>query len=822
MNANRQRFWMLADARDWAIADGMLDYDDTRRLLTLARRRPEAAFSAARADAEAALLRVPHTLDEHGARAWFEGGRIMALGLSDYAAPQALRTGLGDITDLAIAFNQAPGSGSILHAAEAGNLRLIDLRGRWDDLTLQALDFSVERIAAAPTGGVWALDRARRLLARSSGSPRTPDPVAYAASTARPCTENPDPPRLIVLAEPLCADTESPVALACNARGEVAVLIWRADGACDIALHDASGRRVRRVNLSDLGHAHAIAWMSDTRIACLVAGVAEAPVFDLADTGSQLEPSGDYHPLRNHDGGPFLNAHLPKAHFMAGGPAPEAMRVKPLARLSLPAYVARGQASNARALDSGLPGHDWHRLYLEAVIPDGCAVRVWLAASDDGLAPAADDGWFEHRFGAAFATARDADIAHGAWVAQPSELPHHAGLLPCAAEAERAGLFTALIQRPGRAVRTLRGRYLHVRLQLAGNGRASPAIAALRAWGARFSYVDRYLPEFYREALTGPARDAPGAATGADFLERMLGNFEGVLTPLEDRIAHAHLLADPATAPDAALPWLARWIGLAFDPVWPPARRRALLAVTPELYRAHGTRHGLDLALDAATGGAVSGGEIVVIEDFRLRRTFATILGADLADEHDPLFDGLVASANSIVGDTLFLGDAERAELLSLFAPEVGDAGAEAAVLAFFEQLAHRACVLVHRDIVPQDLGLIRRVAETMSPAHVEVRVLAASNPLLVGLSALIGIDTYLKPKPRPPLARLDQVAMGYALIEGDASLVAEFSSDPVADIRIGGGGPRVELGESFTLSGAASRAGPERRIARYRWTWVE
>ena len=292
-----------------------------------------------------------------------------------------------------------------------------------------------------------------------------------------------------------------------------------------------------------------------------------------------------------------------------------------------------------------------------------------------------------------------------------------------------------------------------------------------------------------------------------------------MLTLLEDRIAQAHLLSDPASAPDDALPWLGSWIGLAFDPAWPAARRRDLLRIAPELYRTHGTQRGLEIALDAATGGAVAGGGIVVLEDFRLRRLAATILGADLADEHDPLFDSLVASGNSIVGDMLFLGDAERVELAALFAPESDEPdnlSRETAVHAFYDQLAHRATVLVQADVDPPTLGLIRRVAENLSPAHVEVQVQRVSTPLIVGLASLVGIDTRLQQKPGLPLARLEVTAMGYTRVARGLTL-GRPNEAPIADA-----GPRrqVELGTSFVLSGARSRAGPGRRIASYRWTW--
>jgi len=250
-------------------------------------------------------------------------------------------------------------------------------------------------------------------------------------------------------------------------------------------------------------------------------------------------------------------------------------------------------------------------------------------------------------------------------------------------------------------------------------------------------------------------------ASPADFLARSLANVEGVLTQLEDRVAHAHLLTDPASTPAEHLDWLASWVGLAFDAALPEARRRAWLQAAPDLARWHGTRRGLALALDVATGGAVSGGEVVVLEDFRLRRLLATLLGVDLADEDDPLLPGLQVSGNSVVGDTLVLGDQARAELMALFREEATSDSEDQAIADFDGRLAHRATVLVHREVDEVDLGLIRRIVALESPAHVQVRVATASWPFMVGVASLVGVDTYLARAVPPRPVRVQRSVLG-------------------------------------------------------------
>jgi phage tail-like protein len=376
-------------------------------------------------------------------------------------------------------------------------------------------------------------------------------------------------------------------------------------------------------------------------------------------------------------------------------------------------------------------------------------------------------------------------------------------------------------------VRSLRGRYLKVKVDLQGTGLATPEIAALRAYTSRFSYADHYLPELYREDVFGPDADQQAPATPADFLERMLDNFEGVLTPIEDRIADSYLLTRPATTPPGALEWLANWIGVTFDTAYTDTQRRELISSTPELYRRRGTLKGLGLALDIATNGAVTRGQIVILEDYRLRRTFATILGADLDDENDPLLQGITRSGNSFVGDTLFLGDEHRKEFLALFAATLPKSKSEAnAVAAFFDQLAYRVTILVHQEINPQDLGLVRRVAALETPAHVAVRVEAATNEFRAGVASLVGVDSYLVPKPPPRTATLDVSYIGRGdLIERAPSLDPRLggedhpSQPPVAELNVP---PFAEFGGSFTITGAGSAASEGHKIVKYTWTMLD
>ena len=122
------------------------------------------------------------------------------------------------------------------------------------------------------------------------------------------------------------------------------------------------------------------------------------------------------------------------------------------------------------------------------------------------------------------------------------------------------------------------------------------------------------------------------------------------------------------------------------------------------------------------------------------------------------------------------------------------------------------------------------KVAEREVPAHVEFRVLTTTAPLLIGLTSLVGVDTYLSNRPQPRPARVNRsyvsngdYIMGPATLdprlEGIGSGVPELPGrKPIArasDVT-------VNYGEDFTLDGSASEAAPGRTLTSYHWSFID
>jgi len=819
---------------------GLFYCSDTNRLQLRSVRTgspPVEEFNVATSMVETA----PMTLDQFGNYArWVKSsGLIMAGGSGPGDAPEPDEVPIftplqPDVSDVAMGYD------GVLYIAVAGSLVMVDRRGRWPDFTFSVPDFNFWRLVALPEGGVLALDRTAKQVGKVSGLPLQAGPVDVPdPGILRPCQTNPNPPQIVSRFALPAGETF--VAIAPMDRSQqparFVLLSWDTNSATNqnafLRICSETALIGNALQLGGVRLPYAVAWLGEVRFAVFATNLNEALVYDLSDAGDTLVPAGETYILSANNVGPIVHGFdLPPNYANVAGAIPLMLPLLPLSLNSLAASGATNPAGPA-IIDSGASQTIWHRMFLEAIIPPRCGAILWLTASDS-LADLVDPTftWYPHILGAADLSSIShrqlPNVPTAVWQSIPSEVPYAPTLLGEKPIQPTQGLFMVLVQRANKTVRNLSGRYLGVRIHLNGDGRNTPEIAGLRVYAPRFSYVRNYLPEIYREAKFGPDADVDGASTRRDFLERFMTLFESQFTRIEDRVANAYLLTRSESTPDDSLGWLGSWIGIEPNN-YPPDRRRARIEATPGLYKSRGTVKGVTQALDVATNGACSRGAIIVIEDFRLRHLFATILGADLSIKNDPLLPGYSGSSNSFVGDSLFLGDPSvQAELQALFAKNLGIAGSAQAVQSLYDSLAHRMTVFVHDQGENINLKLAERIVEAEQPAHVQVSVRVATQPFMIGLASLLGVNTYLGPDlPTNP------VTVGVSDI-GRYDVVTQM---PTLDPRMENGwsDPRqakpiaaihspmaIKAKEPIVLNGGDSTSPPGTNISSYKWTLVQ
>jgi phage tail-like protein len=214
-----------------------------------------------------------------------------------------------------------------------------------------------------------------------------------------------------------------------------------------------------------------------------------------------------------------------------------------------------------RSFDGHEPGCVWHRLMLDAVLPPRGSVQIWSRAADDETAA----------------------LPVAAFAPEPDPAPRPDGSeQPYVTLPAGWCTYETLFQQ-------CRGRYLQLMLVIAGDGRSSPRLRAVRIYYPRFSYLRKYLPKLYQDDLVS-----------ASFLDRYLANVEGINTTIEDRIAAAQALLDARSVPPDALDWLASFFDVSLDPAWPEAGRRLFVEHAMDFFRWRGTARGLQIALSLA------------------------------------------------------------------------------------------------------------------------------------------------------------------------------------------------------------------------------
>lgn len=458
--------------------------------------------------------------------------------------------------------------------------------------------------ATRPGGGAFVLDRDnkrlweldRELLVLSRG-PAPADDVA----PFRPLdgsARTPDAPaRLhahIADGDALPLDGADPISVEAAADGTVLVLDRAATGASLVRRYREGLPVEPTIGLADVEldvelTAHDFALVGASLFVVDTTGD-QAYRFDLHDDGTATL-ARDYYPLRLFGGKAIVGT--PDGAYYDFGDGWIALAEQRRPRYALDA------THDTRAFDGREPGCVWNRVLLDACIPPEAELHVWSRAADD--LP---------------------DLAQAEWRSEPDPILRASGSEQPFAAPLPAGYATweTLLQ-------SAVGRYAQLRLELAGDGRVSPRLRALRLSYPRTSWLHEYLPAAYRED-----------ATSASFLDRFLANLEGLETAIEDRIANAQVLFDPRTAPPATLAWLASWFDVALDPAWSEERRRVFLRNAVQFFAYRGTVAGLEIALRLAFD-TCSGDEMFtrppepwergarIVETFRSRRLPPVVAG---------------------------------------------------------------------------------------------------------------------------------------------------------------------------------------------------
>ena len=224
------------------------------------------------------------------------------------------------------------------------------------------------------------------------------------------------------------------------------------------------------------------------------------------------------------------------------------------------------KALDSNELDCDEPDCRWHKIVLEAEIPDKTQIDVCYHVSDEQKTQN-----------------KILDLPESEW----RELATF--------RASEVKLRDALIQERS-------GRYLWIKLELISSDEyKTPKIKSIRAYFPRISYL-RYLPAVYQED-----------AASRDFLERFLSLFETFLWSKEEEIAEIAGYFDVKATPGEFISWLGTWVAAIFDESWQEEKRRIFLQRAVELYKKRGTREGLEELIEIYTGN-----KPMIVENFQL------------------------------------------------------------------------------------------------------------------------------------------------------------------------------------------------------------
>jgi phage tail-like protein len=321
------------------------------------------------------------------------------------------------------------------------------------------------------------------------------------------------------------------------------------------------------------------------------------------------------------------------------------------------------------------------------------------------------------------------------------------------------------------------GRYLWLRLELAGTGHATPAVTRIDVRYDGPMPAD-LLPPVFRE-------DQEGARFLNRFLDLPAAEFERI----EAGLAERGRIVDPRLATPEDLSRLARNLGVVLEETWDEADRRRLLTGARRELTRRGTPAALRAQL-AAVLAAVSGhdsprlaGFPRLLEGFRERRVLRLGRGTPRVGEAVPIWcqrDGPGARLGTPVreGEARLAGPGDEAT-------------------SDLRAFAHRVHIFVPAAFLrDQDaLDAFERAIRREKPTHVVHELHRVRAGVIVGRQSTLGLDTILGDR-RP--VRLGDGAPGPrsgARLGVDAGLAAGRHGRGIRmtqGLRLAGRGPRI------------------------------
>ena len=231
----------------------------------------------------------------------------------------------------------------------------------------------------------------------------------------------------------------------------------------------------------------------------------------------------------------------------------------------------------SKPLDSGIDDCCWHRIVLDAEVPENSTISVSFCSSDkEETEEEVAKNWSET---IVFKNAGD-----------------------------------ALVQAP-------HGRYIRLKIDFyREEGEESPVLRQVKIYYPRLSYL-RYLPAVYQEE-----------SASKEFLERFLAIFESALYDSEETISRLSLYFDPKATPKDFVPWLARWLSLDLYELL-GAKNREFILRAVEVYKQKGTVSGIARLVSFLTGRKCCVKEYMN----NIFRTYGMehYGGEEIADEHE-------------------------------------------------------------------------------------------------------------------------------------------------------------------------------------------